>query len=960
MSLATGSSPAAVRFPVEGMTCASCVNRIERYLRKVEGVEEATVNLATETATVRFDPKRVDLERLRSAVEAAGYEARIDRAEPVGAGAAALGTGEASEATSGATSRQLVEIAFAPPSTAIAAPRTLALDIEGMTCASCVNRIERYLRKVEGVREATVNLATERATVIAEPQVTTEALIAAVEAAGYEARLAVDGPLGEGPTLAGAAAAASGTTLAAPSLAAEPHARAREAATTPETTFQQRHLAELRRRLIVAGVLTLPILAGLAKMTIAPALPDLLAEPWLQLALATPVQFYAGWPFYRGAWKVLRHGGSDMNTLIAMGTSAAYGYSLAAILAPDFFRAAGLAADGQIPLYFDTAAVIITLVLLGRFLEARARSHTSDAIRKLIGLQPRTARVVRDGRDVDVPIEEVVRGDLVVVRPGEKVPVDGIVRDGSSAVDESMVTGEPIPVVKRPGDEVIGGTLNTSGSFRFEATRVGRDTVLAQIVRLVQEAQGSKAPIQRLADVVTGYFVPGVLAVAALTFVVWLLFGPAPALNLALLNTVAVLIIACPCALGLATPTSIMVGTGKGAEHGILFRSAEALERLGSVRVVVLDKTGTLTEGRPRVTDVVLLGEPSGEVELAESAGPSGEVGFVGGDAGASGEAGFVGGVVEGAGREAELLRLIASAEQASEHPLGEAIVRHAREERGLTLAEPSDFRATTGRGIEAVVDGHRVLVGRPDFLAEAGVEVAAVEGVVAELARAAKTPVVAAVDGVAVAVLGIADTLARGSREAVAALRRMGLTTVMLTGDNEVTAQAIGSAVGVDRVLADVRPDEKAAQIRRLQGQGLVVAMVGDGINDAPALAQADVGIAIGTGTDIAIESAAVTLMSGDLRGLVTAIALSRATMRNIRQNLFWAFAYNVALIPVAAGALYPFTGILLDPIFAAAAMATSSVTVVSNALRLRRFRPPLASTVGGGHDRELVTQPT
>ncbi|MER3418588.1 MAG: heavy metal translocating P-type ATPase, partial [Chloroflexota bacterium] len=776
-------------------------------------------------------------------------------------------------------------------------------------CASCVNRIERYLRKVEGVRDATVNLATERATVLAAPNVTVDELIAAVEAAGYEARLVV----GEGPE----------GTVAARAMEAEPHAAPRELAAPAETTFQQRHLADLRRRLAVAAVLTIPILGGLAKMTVAPFLPDLLAEPWFQLALATPVQFYAGWPFYRGAWKVLRHGATDMNTLIAIGTSAAYGYSLAAILVPDFFQAAGLATNGQIPLYFDTAAVIVTLILLGRFLEARARSHTSDAIRKLIGLQPRTARVVRDGREVDVPIDAVARGDLVLVRPGEKIPVDGVVRDGVSAVDESMVTGEPIPVTKRPGDEVIGGTLNTAGSFRFEATRVGRETVLAQIVRLVQEAQGSKAPIQRLADVVTGYFVPAVLVVAALTFVAWLLLGPPPALNRALLNTVAVLIIACPCALGLATPTSIMVGTGKGAEHGILFRNAEALERLGSVRVVVFDKTGTLTEGRPRVTDVVRVGDAMPELP------------------------------------EAAIVRLVASAERASEHPLGAAIVRFATEEQQLSLGEPRDFQATSGQGIAATVDGHRVLVGRPDFLAAHGIDVAALEPIVVDLASGGKTPVVAAVDGAPVAVFAIADPLKRGSREAVDALRRMGLTTVMLTGDNEVTARAIGTAVGVDRVLADVRPDEKAAQIRRLQADGTLVAMVGDGINDAPALAQADVGIAIGTGTDVAIESAAVTLMRGDLRGVVTAIALSRATMRNIRQNLFWAFAYNVLLIPLAAGAFYPFTGLLLDPIFAAAAMAASSVTVVSNALRLRRFRAPLAATVDPGDDRELAPRP-
>jgi Cu+-exporting ATPase len=858
-----------VRFPVEGMTCASCVNRIERYLRKVEGVLEANVNLATESASVRYDPVRVDLDGLRSAVEAAGYEARIERAEALGG-----------------TANQAVEIAFRAPEGGLAGPRTLALDIEGMTCASCVNRIERYLRKVDGVVEANVNLATERARIVARPGVTIDQLIGAVEAAGYEAKLLVDA----GPAPAGEAVA-------------EPHAAHREAARAPETSFQQRHLADTRRRMIVAAMLTIPLLAGLASMTIAPFLPAWLTNPWLQLALATPVQFYAGWPFYRGAWKVARHRATDMNTLIAVGTSAAYVYSLAAILFPGFFHAAGVAMGDQLPLYFDTSAAIITLILLGRFLEARARSHTSDAIRKLIGLQPRTARVLRDGVERDLPIEDVVRGDLVLVRPGEKIAVDGIVRDGRSAVDESMVTGESIPVTKNPGEDVIGGTLNTTGSFRYEATRVGRDTVLAQIVRLVQEAQGSKAPIQRLADLVTSYFVPAVLGIAALTFVVWFVFGPEPAFNLALLNTVAVLIIACPCALGLATPTSIMVGTGKGAENGVLFRNAEALERLHNVRAVILDKTGTLTEGKPRVTDVLLAAD---------------------------------------APAEEELVRLAAAAERGSEHPLGEAIVSFGRDERGQNLSEATHFDAVFGQGIAATVEGRNVLIGRPGFLVSRGVDPSPLRPGADELAAAGKTPVFVAVDGRPAAVIAIADTLKAGSVEAVQELHRLGLLVAMMTGDNETTARAIARQAGVDRVLADVRPDEKAAQVRKLQAEGKLVAMVGDGINDAPALAQADVGIAIGTGTDVAIESGSVTLMSGDLRALVTAFSLSRATMRNIKQNLFWAFAYNVALIPLAAGAFYPFFGTLLDPIFAAAAMALSSVTVVSNALRLRGFRPP------------------
>ena len=887
--MTTEASPAAgVRFPVEGMTCASCVNRIERYLRKTEGVTEANVNLATETASVRFDPAVVDLDGLRGAVEAAGYEARMDRAEVTGAGP------------------QVVEIGFRAPAGGLASPRSFALDIEGMTCASCVNRIERYLRKVDGVVEANVNLATERASVVARPDVTIDALIGAVEAAGYEAKLLVDGARAESAT--------SSTTVEQ----IEPHAAHREAAATPETSFQQRHLADTRRRLIVAAVFTVPLLLGLASMTIAPFLPAFLTNPWLQLTLATPVQFYSGWPFYRGAWKVLRHGATDMNTLIAVGTSAAFFYSLAAILFPAFFRAAGVATAEQVPLYFDTSATIVTLILLGRFLEARARSHTSDAIKKLIGLAPRTARVFRDGHESDIPIEEVVRGDIVLVRPGEKVPVDGIVRDGRSAVDESMVTGEPIPVTKDAGDEVVGGTVNTTGAFRFEATRVGRDTVLAQIVRLVQDAQGSKAPIQRLADVVTGYFVPAVLGIAALTFVVWFVFGPAPAFNLALLNMVAVLIIACPCALGLATPTSIMVGTGKGAENGILFRNAEALERLHNVRAVVLDKTGTLTEGKPRVTDLVRAPD---------------------------------------APAEDDVLRLVAAAERGSEHPLGEAIVRHAREERSLDVPDATAFDATAGQGIAATVDGRSVLVGRHAFLVARGVELdGGLRSAAEELAASGKTPVYAAIDGRAAAVIAIADTLKAGSVEAVAELHRLGLEVVMLTGDNETTARAIARQAGVDRVLADVRPDEKAAQIRKLQAEGKLVAMVGDGINDAPALAQADVGVAIGTGTDVAIESGSVTLMSGDLRALVTAFALSRATMRNIKQNLFWAFAYNVALIPLAAGLFYPFTGWLLDPIFAAAAMALSSVTVVSNALRLRRFSPPIAGrSAASGRPRPI-----
>jgi Cu+-exporting ATPase len=765
----------------------------------------------------------------------------------------------------------------------------VSFPVEGMTCAACVNRITRYLSDVEGVETATVNLATETASVRFDPgRVDLERLGAAVEAAGYDARL--DRAVG-----------------AHQEQAVEELADAR----ADRDAAAARKVADLRRRLVVSIALTIPLLLGLARMTIAPWLPAFLTDPFVQLALATPVQLWAAQPFYAGAWRALRHGAADMNTLVVVGTSAAYLYSLATILFPDFFRAAGLGMEGEdLPLYFDTAAAIITLILAGRYLEARARSSTSDAIRRLIRLAPRTARVMSDGGEHDVPIEAVTVGDLVRVRPGEKVAVDGVVVDGRSAVDESMVTGESLPVDKAIGDEVIGATVNTTGSLTIRATRVGSDTVLAHVVRLVSEAQGSRAPIQRLADAVTGVFVPVVIGLAVLTFFVWLVAGPEPAFNLALLNTVAVLIIACPCALGLATPTSIMVGTGKGAEAGILFRNAEALERLGSVRTVVLDKTGTLTEGRPRVTEVIRA---------------------------------------SGAPDEASLLALTAAAEIGSEHALADAIVRHVRDALGTELPVVDAFEATPGDGVVADVGGTSVIVGRAGFLGEQEIDTRELDAAAEGLARDGRTPVFVAIGGSAAAVLGIADTLKSGSIEAVAELRGLGLDVVMLTGDNERTAAAIARAAGIGTVIAGVRPDGKAAAIRGLQAEGRAVAMVGDGINDAPALAASDVGIAMGHGTDVAIESAGVTLMRGDLRAIPAAIGLSRATMRNVRENLFWAFAYNTVLIPVAMGVLYPAFGILLDPILAAAAMALSSVTVVSNALRLRRYRLP-ASGPGAG----------
>jgi P-type Cu+ transporter len=590
-----------------------------------------------------------------------------------------------------------------------------------------------------------------------------------------------------------------------------------------------------------------------------------------------------------------------MNTLIAVGTSAAYLYSVLAIFFPSLFAVQGLAPE----VYFDTAGAIIVLILLGRLLEARAKGQTSEAIKKLIGLQAKTARVVRDGKEMDIPVEEVAIGDLVVVRPGEKVPVDGIVKEGHSSMDESMVTGESMPVEKNPGDEVIGATINKTGSFTFEAKKVGKDTMLAQIIKMVEEAQGSKPPIARLADVIASYFVPAVIGIAIITFIVWYIGGPVPALTYAVLNFVAVLIIACPCALGLATPTSIMVGTGNGAENGILIRGGEALETAHKLTAIVMDKTGTLTKGQPSVTDIV------------EAAGY----------------------------RKEDILRFAASAEKGSEHPLGEAIVNRAKEEN-LPLISPKDFRAIAGHGIEATIDGKSLLMGNVKLMNDRGIKLDDLEKKAEVLSNQGKTPMYVAVDQNPAGIIAVADTLKENSKEAVDALHKMGIEVAMITGDNRRTAEAIAKQIGIDRVLAEVLPEGKAVEVKKLQAEGKKVGMVGDGINDAPALAQADVGIAIGTGTDVAMESSDITLIGGDLRGVVTAIALSKATIRNIKQNLFWAFAYNTILIPVAAGILFPFFGILLNPIFAAAAMGLSSVTVVSNALRLRRFKPPVMAT--------------
>jgi Cu+-exporting ATPase len=668
-----------------------------------------------------------------------------------------------------------------------------------------------------------------------------------------------------------------------------------------ERLARERELSRLKWKFITGAILLAPILILMYGATFLEKWFGLSREMnfLIQFLSATPVQFWAGWQFYVGFWKATKHKTSDMNTLIAVGTSAAYLYSLIVTFGSHLIMVKGLMVD----VYFDTSAAIIVLILLGRFLEARAKGRTSEAIKKLIGLQPKTARVIRNGNEADVPVEEVTLGDIVIVRPGEKIPVDGIVREGYSSVDESMVTGESLPVEKKTGDTVIGATINKTGTFKFEAAKVGKDTVLAQIIRLVQEAQGSKPPIARMVDVIASYFVPVVIAIAIVTFFVWYFFGPHPALTYAFLNFVAVLIIACPCALGLATPTSIMVGTGKGAENGILIRGAEALETAHQLNTIVLDKTGTLTKGEPSVTDII-------ESEKFS---------------------------------QKEILTLAASAEKGSEHPLGEAIVNKAKEEN-LILLDSKNFQAIAGHGIEATIDSKKVLLGNLRLMEERKVFLNGLSEKAEHFSGEGKTPMFLAVEGEAAGIIAVADTLKENSKEAVESLHQMGLEVVMLTGDNERTARAIAQQIGIDRILAEVLPGMKAEEVKRLQSEGKKVGMVGDGINDAPALAQADVGIALGTGTDVAMESSDITLIGGDLRGVVTAIALSKATIRNIKQNLFWAFAYNTILIPVAAGVLFPFFGILLNPIFAAGAMAFSSVTVVTNALRLRRFKAPMS----------------
>lgn len=670
-----------------------------------------------------------------------------------------------------------------------------------------------------------------------------------------------------------------------------------------EAEEHRKEIRDLLRRVVVGAVLTLPVFLSVMAHDLFGAtwVPSLLLAPWFQFLLITPVMIYTGWPIHRTGWLALTHRAAEMNSLITLGTIAAYGFSVVATFLPS-----ALPAEAR-GVYFEAVGVILTLILIGRLLETRAKAGTGQAIRTLIGLQPRTARVVRGDSELAIPVGEVAAGDIVVIRPGEKLPVDGQVTEGSSAVDESMITGEPLPVVKTIGDTVIGATINQTGSFRYTVTKVGADTMLAQIIRLVREAQGSKAPIQRLADKVSGYFVPAVIAIAIWTFTAWWVFGPPPSGVFALVAAVAVLIIACPCALGLATPLSITVATGKAASNGILIRSAEALESAHKINTIVLDKTGTITNGTPVLTDVL----------------PA---------------AGF---------DSDELLALIATAERDSEHPLAAAIVAGA-EGRSIKVARSSSFESITGQGVRAIVNGRTVLVGNARLLAEAGVDSSSLNADLEALAADGKTSMLAAVDGRPAGVVAVADTIKAGSAAAIAGLVARGIDVVMMTGDNRATAAAIARQVGIGRVVAEVMPEHKAREVRRLQAEGRVVGMVGDGINDAPALAQADVGSAIGTGTDVAIEASDITLISGNLSGLVTAIDLSRATMRNIKQNLGFAFGYNIIGIPLAAGVLYPAFGLLLSPMIAALAMALSSLSVVTNSSRLRQFTPkPAANPV-------------
>lgn len=843
-----GENGERMDLPITGMTCAACARRIERKLAKAPGVQLAAVNFATSRATVEYDPHQTGVRQLIDKVKEAGYD-------------------------TAATARAefIVEDSARPSGSS--------------------QPLEKHLQHQPGVVSAEFNLSTMEVRVEYLPGATDiRTMRSAIEEFGYQVR--------EVPGAGG------------------------DTAESAEADARQAEYQNLRRKFLMATLLSLPVMI-IAMSHGRIELLDFAGVNWLQLVLTTPVVFYCGGQFYRGAWAALRHRAADMNTLIAVGTGAAYLYSMAATIAPHIFAGAtgadpmagmaGMVQASQTPVYFEAASVIIALILLGRMLESRAKGHASDAIRGLIGLQAKTASVMRNGRETEIDVEKVVPGDIVIVRPGEKIPVDGYIVEGASAIDESMLTGESLPVGKKLGDEVFGATINKTGSFRFKATKVGRDTALQQIVKLVQEAQGSKAPIARLADVISGIFTPVVMCIAILTFVIWFVLAPVDVrFTMALVNFVSVLIIACPCALGLATPTAIMVGTGKGAENGVLIKGGESLETAHKLNTIVLDKTGTITKGEPALTDVVMRQTAADWID------------------------------------ENELLRLAASAEAGSEHPLGASVVRAAKA-RNLKLAEVTSFNAIPGHGITAEVDGRRLSVGNARLMRDCEVALDDVEEQAARLAAQGKTPMYAAVDGRLAGCIAVADTIRLESREAIAMMMRQGLEVVMITGDNRRTAEAVAKQVGIRRVIAAVLPEGKADEIKRLQSEKRIVGMVGDGINDAPALAQADVGIAIGTGTDVAIEASDVTLIQPDLRGVVTAIELSKATIRIVKQNLFWAFVYNCLGIPIAAGLLYPFTGWLLSPVLASLAMSFSSVSVVVNSLRLRKFRPAMQEAQRG-----------
>lgn len=821
MSISNSSAVFRETLSIQGMTCASCVGRVEKALKKVDGVEQANVNLATEQAVVESSAP-LDRAALVKAIERAGYDV------------------------------------------VVAAP--IELSIDGMTCASCVARVEKALKKVPGVQQANVNLATEQAWVEADTTVSADKLIQAIRKAGYDAQLQ--------------------TTT-----------------TTEQADQKASEQQQLKRDLLISLVLAIPVFVLEMGSHLIPAFHMWVMHQigqmpsWLlQFVLTTLVLLFPGRRFYQKGIPALLRFAPDMNSLVAVGTLAAYSFSVVATFMPQ------LLPEGTVNVYFEAAAVIVSLILLGRYFEAKAKGRTSQAIQHLIGMQPKTARIVRNGQSVEVPLAEVSSGMQVDIRPGERIPVDGEVLDGRSYVDESMISGEPLPVEKMAGSAVVGGTINQNGSLSIRATAVGADSVLAQIIRMVEQAQGSKLPIQALVDKVTMWFVPAVMLMAVLTFLVWLIFGPEPALTFGLVNAVAVLIIACPCAMGLATPTSIMVGTGRGAEMGILFRKGEALQLLQEAQVVAVDKTGTLTEGKPQLTDFHV-------------------------------QAGF---------EQTQLLSWVAAVEAKSEHPIAFAIVE-AAQQQGLSLPAVSDFDSIVGSGVKGQVNGQWLHIGADRYMHQLGLSTTAFDQVAVRLGQEGKTPLYVAVEDQLAAIIAVADPIKDSTFAAIEALHQLGVKVAMITGDNRHTAEAIARQLKIDTVVAEVLPEGKVDSVRELQQQYGRLAFVGDGINDAPALAQADVGLAIGTGTDVAIEAADVVLMSGSLKGIPNAIALCQATIRNIRQNLFWAFVYNVALIPIAAGVLYPLWGILLSPMFAAGAMALSSVFVLGNALRLKRFAAPL-----------------